>query len=84
LKVILTLFRSIILIALMFGTLACTLLAGRDIGADARFPGPMVRHRDSAAIAITYLHYDKWLGYASYTKINKRLSDLGLSLDARV
>lgn len=83
-KVSLTVFRNIALVMLMIGTLTYTLIAGRDIGADARFPGPMVRHRDSAAIAITYLHYDRWFGYASYTKINKRLNDLGMSLEGEV
>lgn len=68
----------------MAGILATSLVMGTKAGVGARFPGPMVRHREAAAIAITYLHYGRWLGYASYKTVNKRLNDLGLSIDSRV
>lgn len=72
--------RNGLLIFLAFVMLGLTLVEGIRIGADKVLPGPMQRHRDAIAIALTYVQYGKWLGYASYKKINQTLNDNGLNI----
>lgn len=45
-------------------------------------PGPMSRHRDAIAVAITYAQYGAWEGYASYHSVNRVLREGGLSTQA--
>jgi hypothetical protein len=45
-------------------------------------PGPMSRHRDAVAVAITEVAYKKWLGYASYHAVNHALLRDGLSVQS--
>ena len=72
--------RNGLLILLAVLMLIMTLIEGMKVGADKVLPGPMTRHRDAISIALTYVQYGKWLGYASYVKINQTLNDSGLNL----
>ena len=56
--------RVSILIGLIALVIAATLIEGMKAGADKVLPGPMRRHRDEIAIALTLVQYGKWLGYA--------------------
>ncbi len=72
--------RNGLLIALAAVLIALTFFEGVRAGADKVLPGPMQRHRDAIAIALTLLQYGKWFGYASYKSVNLALDANGLSL----
>src|SRR5688572_11628168 len=72
--------RSWVAMTLVFMAVGMTWIQGLSVGADQVFPGPMNRHRDAVAIALTLTAYGEWHGYASFRKVVRALNDSGLSI----
>ena len=72
--------RSWVAGVLVLFAIATTWVQGLRVGADQVFPGPMNRHRDAVAIALTLTAYGEWHGYASFRKVVRVLNDNGLSI----
>ena len=65
------------LVLVLFGV---TIFQGVRAGADQTLPGPMTRHRDAAAAAITYVKHGQWLGYANFRAVVQAMNDAGLAI----
>lgn len=66
-------------VAIVF-VLFYTAVDGARAGWANWLPGPMSRHRDAVAVAITAIGYGKWQSYASYRVVIRSLAEHGLSL----
>ena len=72
--------RTVFAILLVAACIAAAWIEGIRAGADKVLPGPMNRHRDAIAIAMTWTAYGDWHGYAAYKRIVQTLNDAGLSI----
>jgi len=72
--------RRGIVAALVFIFLALTTIEGWRHGADETLPGPMTRHRDATAIAISMLFFDNWLGFSALRSVVNALNRGGLAI----
>jgi hypothetical protein len=72
------------LLALIVALLAYTASQGVGEGWYRWMPGPMSRHRDAVAVAITKVVYGQWHGYASYRAVNHSLYDHGMSVQPEI
>ena len=73
--------RNLILAVLVLITTSLSWFIGVNIGADETLPGPMNRHRDSIATAISFIAYGEWNGGASLKNVVTSLNNSGLSID---
>jgi len=72
--------RATVLAAITVVVLALTFFEAVSANLDTVMPGPMSRHRDSIAVAITYAKYGVWDGYGSYKAVVRTLRESGLSV----
>lgn len=72
--------RNICLILAIVTVMIMTITDAINKGRYKLLPGPMSRHRDAIAVAISLVAYGQWHGYASYRKVNHELLVHGLSV----
>jgi hypothetical protein len=72
--------RRVALVTLIAAMVLVTLYDGIARGLHTILPGGMSRSRDSMAVAISFVRYGLWDGYASYRLVNKAMRDNGLSV----
>jgi len=71
---------SLLLFILMLIVVGITIHEASAKRLDGQLPGPMARHRDAMAIAISYVQFNHWDGYSSLRAVNRTLVESGMSL----